>query len=357
MPILLLVGNGLSIDLTEKVVPVAERLDTTRPLGWKFPIRAAANRDVFEVLSELRETIIFVRKRSPGLSDFETIREVSQISAATPQYAPILDLIRATNGRWVGHLRPRPYFVQHPLDQAGTILRHQLRLFLCAAFVHFYDAHAALTPGEWRWFRWLASHGDRLGLVCSFNYDLVAEWTFARASGRGLGYLIDRRPRDHRLLTFKPHGSINFQVPSNALRMDGNIYENGNIFERNDTPITVVTNDRLHESRLTPDIVLPMEYSAIGGFQSVACGYEHVRALGATFDHCVVGGLSYWEQDRPELDTILAALRPETTVTVVNPRPDPQLLAALERRFRNIRLAGAEPPSIDAAPLRNPTAA
>ena len=228
MPILLLVGNGLSIDLTATVVPVAQRLDTTRPLGWNFPIRAAGNRNVFEVLTELREAIAFVHNERPQLSDFETIREVSQISAATPRYAPVVELIRATNGRWVGHLRPRAHFM-HPLDQVGTILRHQLRLFLCAAFVHFYDAHAALDPQDWVWFRWLAEHSDRLGLLCSFNYDLVAEWALARASRRALGYLIDRRPRDHRLLAFKPHGSINFQVAPNAIQVGGNIYENGNI--------------------------------------------------------------------------------------------------------------------------------
>ena len=247
MPILLLVGNGVSIDLTRTVVPVAQRLDTTKPLGWRFPVRARDNRDVFDVLAELREAIAFVRNRNPHLTDFETIREVSQISAATPQYAPVVELIRATNGRWVGHLRQHPHFVQHPLDQAGTILRHQLRLFLCAAFVHFYDVHAALDPRDWRWFRWLAQHGDRLGLVCSFNYDLVVEWAFAHASRRGLGYLIDNRSRDRRLLTFKPHGSINFQIAPNAIQIGGNVYENGNIFERNDTPITVLTNDRLHE--------------------------------------------------------------------------------------------------------------
>jgi hypothetical protein len=100
MPIMLLVGNGLSIDLNATVVPDGRRLDTTRPLGWNFPIRAAGNRDVFEVLAELREAIAFLRDQQPHLSDFEMIRELSQISAATPKHASIVEMIKATNGGW-----------------------------------------------------------------------------------------------------------------------------------------------------------------------------------------------------------------------------------------------------------------
>ncbi|MFM9846003.1 MAG: hypothetical protein ACKVP3_02445, partial [Hyphomicrobiaceae bacterium] len=92
------------------------------------------------------------------------------------------------------------------------------------------------------------------------------------------------------------------------------------------------------------DIVLPLEYSAIAGFQYIRGGYNYLREHGATFDHCVVAGLSYWECDRPEIDTILGALRPETIVTVCDPYPNQAMSDVLKARFDHVRFNGVHPP-------------
>lgn len=342
MSILLLVGNGLTLDFCANVLGQQNALDTRAPLGWSFSIQAADDAEVFDVLSELEESVVYVRALQPQLNDFELIRELSGISSATTHYAPLVDRVRATNGGWVG-LFETPW-ATHPLDVLGTILRYQLRLFLNAAFLHFHDkycAQSATSIAQWQWFDWLGTCAPRLGLVCSFNYDLVVESTLALASDRRRRYVLDGTQWSGPIAIFKPHGSINFAVSPRAIRA-GNIYEGGNIFERNDAPVVVVPHARLHESRLMPDLVLPLEYSQITEFQSIACGYQRIAASGQHFRHCVIAGLSYWEYDQPEINQILSCLSREAVITVINPSPPPALMAYLHERFSEEKVRTCE---------------
>lgn len=347
MPILMLVGNGLSIDFSERVIPNHLRLNTRTPLRWKVPIKSEADADAFEVLAELGAASRYVTETQPHLSDFEKIRILSSINQHTPPLAEVCEPVVSSRGRWIrGRDLNRPGFI-HPRDVVGSILRYQVRLFLNAAFTHYHDICASQTWRHWTWHKWFKQHFEQIGMLCSFNYDLIAEMTLATATGgaKPLAYLTGRALPENSLPLFKPHGSINFTIDPRAINVGGtSVYRGGNIFERNDTPIMIKTPNALHDPLLVSDIVLPLEYSAIAGFQYIRGGYNYVRDHGATFDHCVIAGLSYWECDRPEIDTILGALRRETVVTVCDPYPNQAMSDALKARFEQVRFNGVHPP-------------
>jgi hypothetical protein len=72
-------------------------------------------------------------------------------------------------------------------------------------------------------------------------------------------------------------------------------------------------------------------------FRHIAPGREFIRARSKNVTECIIVGISYWEHDRPELDFIFKTLRPETHVTVVDPKPSEELLTALKHRFAKVR--------------------
>lgn len=343
MDTLILAGNGLTIDFNTNVLHRNTSLDTRSPLKWKFRIKAAENRWATEAFVELYEAITFAKRKTPGLTDFEIIEQLSRICRRTPSFLSLIHLIRKTNGRWVGHLN-NPHQQDNPLDKVGSILRYQLRLFLNTAFIHFHEISKQGNLNNWSWTRWMSVHAHRVLLICSFNYDLVIENTFRSVSRRPIRYLVGPGDYRHFLPVFKPHGSINFEVSKHAICFDENIYSSGNIFERNNTPITVVDEARLHESRISPDIVLPMEYSQITNFQYVIGGYQAVMRSASSIRYCVIGGLSFWEHDRPELNRIFQSLHPSTQIILVNPNPNRELLDCLKNRFASIQVTETVPP-------------
>lgn len=333
MTILLIVGNGLAIDFSNSMVPNDTRLNTSRPLSWKFPIQAAGGKPAFDALRELKVAIDYVQSHSISpLNDFDVIEKINRISANTTEFMPLVELVRASQGKWVGHFQRQ----EDPLNILGNILQFQLRLYLNAAFLYCNDAYNKINADQWAWNIWFFRHNWSLGVVVSLNYDLILEKNLRFYSKRWLRYaLADAINYGYTIPIIKPHGSINFKISERGINYQGNIYESGAIISRNNVPVIVTTD--LHSNLLIPDIVLPKEYSDMLNFQHIAAGYRLLEARSESIMECVIVGISYGKPDQPELDYIFKTLRPKTHVTVVDPKPSEELLTALKNRFGNIR--------------------
>lgn len=325
-------GNGLSIDLSQQLIPQDARLDTSCPLEWKFRIRAENDASAEDVLRELHLAIDYARSVNPSASDFEIIEILSRINSCNVEYYSLIEQVAECGGRWIGHLRSANLCTQEEkLDILGKIIRYQLRLFLCAAFAHFDDALANVEFKSWNWSKWIKKNRSEIKIILSLNYDRIMERTVKSVTCRPVRYL--HQGYDPGAVNiFKPHGSIDFRV--GVIKIDRSVYWGGLIFELNDTPIDVVQD--VHSGGIMPDIVLPMEYSKISDFQFVKPGYERISGLSGEIDRCVLAGVSYWEQDRPELDRILDSLSADTAIVVVNPASVTDLMSKLGEKFHKI---------------------
>ena len=217
------------------------------------------------------------------------------------------------------------------LSILALILHYQIRLYLNAFYSHMYDRYDKIDALLWPWNTWFRCNHWSLDTVVSFNYDLILEQNLYRSSHRMLKYTVAGEPFGSSIAVFKPHGSINFAISPNEMNVSRDGYKGGGIVELIDAPVVICQD--LHAHKVLPDIVLPLEYSQIRGFQHVASGYKLVVDRAPCFNRCIIVGLSYWEHDRPEIDFVLDKLHPETAVTLVNPYPPCELISVLRGKF------------------------
>lgn len=327
--IVVVCGNGLSIDLTRSYAPAAlGGWDTQRPLSWPVvtpgdpstPLRTSL--PLFD--AALRRTDV-----TRESSDFERcavlVREFER-----------RERDNAAGRRW-----------SEACDTAIAALEFQMRHFLCVAYAQFQEQVDQVDLRAWRWAEWFYRHRGTFELIVSFNYDLVVE---RACESRGLP--VDRiqvvriGPEHDGVRIFKPHGSVDFNYSSNALRVTfpypyGDKWVVGDI----DAPLDLVGKSELSKPRLCASIVLPTQSADLTFPRWIGPYYDQmVQRLGGV-DYCVLAGLSYWEPDRVEIDKIIDALPPSAHVIVANPFPPPDLLRALAVRGRPTTLwtAGPEP--------------
>jgi hypothetical protein len=171
-----------------------------------------------------------------------------------------------------------------------------------------------------------------LRTIISFNYELVLERLMARCAVSFGRFGIDT---NYRAMLLKPHGSIDAALDPHAIVVPVG-YPLVNCIDRNDASIVRLAPEHWLEPRLEVDIVLPMEESPYLDFQWVRPGYERFSYIARTLDCLMLIGLSYWEVDRPEIDYVLDCMKSNSTIVVVNPHPNPDLMDRLAG-FRSAR--------------------
>ncbi len=220
--------------------------------------------------------------------------------------------------------------------------------FLAIAYSFFF--HKAQRPcyyGGWQWISWIAKYKDRLSAVTSFNYDLTVEIALAAAhvffSRAGIAgtdtfalwnaraaYENGMKNGSYRLPVVKPHGSVDY----------GNFYDYVKYpLEiparfRNAT-VNVILETELRLPRSNVEFVLPAEFSRIGRLSWVEEGSKAWESATKHTKHLVIVGLSYWECDRSELDSITDRFDSETKIYMVNPCPSPEWKSRLKAKFGN----------------------
>jgi hypothetical protein len=294
LDVLVIVGNGLTIDLQTRFPDVIGSWDTRLPLSWNVDTPDNPGTPFLSSLPCLQAAL--ANTDSPK-GDFERFRSL------------------------LLNLKGDAY--------DNSLCQSEARHFLALAFSAFQNNLQSIDWRQWRWGRWLAEHINRIALGISFNYELVLELALS-AYGIPL-YRLGPTNELGGLPIFKPHGSIDFELQPGAIKAPLG-YPLRNAIDRNDAPIIALRLDELHRPRTQGCIVLPTEYSPYLTFQWVRPYYQHFAASLATIRWCVIIGLSYWDADRLEIDYILERLPAGARVVVANPTPPSELMDFLRHR-------------------------
>src|SRR5450830_648039 len=295
--LLLIVGNGLSMDLAQQFPLSLSKWPTSSPLKWEV-----VHPELGRPFAELFPRAFAALGNAPSASsDFE---RMTRLVAVLDTYS----------------------------SQEVVELRH----FLVMAFSMYQRVVDRLQMDEWRWFRFMQENAPRLGGIVSLNYDLVVE-RIASMAGVGLGTPALPQPssspfdgfRGHKAVIWKPHGSIDYRPDRNAIVMP-TTYPISNWFIDPDLPLEWCPKSEWTIPRVSADVVVPTESSRYRHFQWVTPGEQWMRARRGQWDVCVIVGVSYAECDREEIDVALCALPRGAAVFVVDPSPSAALLRRLD---------------------------
>jgi hypothetical protein len=307
--LLVLVGNGLSIDLSQQGdASELKAWNTSRPLAWQVPAPGKPGDFLIDLLPEAKKAIEEAGSSGQSMTDFE-----------------IFDTI-------VRSIPPNPRDRTIQQMQVTVELRH-----LLAISYSYYQSVAdpLIRKISWPWGKYYRSIRHRISGAVSFNYDLNFE-TLLQTNGFQFNHVALLGSLGHAAL-FKPHGSIDYGPSPRAITLTDAGYPLESVVELTDAPAQKMRRDKLLNPRTAPDIVLPAEASPYTGFQWVRGGWNWLQQDGHNIRHLIVHGLSYWPEDRQELDFIFDCLTPRTTAIIANPYPNSDLRAALKRRFRHVR--------------------
>lgn len=313
---LLLVGNGLAMDFCAHAPGMPH---PSRPLDYNLTT-PGTGLPLNATFSELQHEIVRLRASSPGIKDFSLIEAVRSLPKV------IMD----------DRLFGTPAWRQRQREMhARELVESQLRLHLTHAYTHFTERVDNTEVGTWKWFSWLRDNSERLHTIVSFNYDLLME--SALGGIVSLRYLVKSGGifgLNPEVVVFKPHGSVNFEFAENLVGglNRSTLYASKNVFSLWNVPIRILDRSELDQQRLSADIVLPSEASAIRRFQYIDPGYRYLRHTRGDIKRCIIIGLSYWKCDQPEIDEILGNLPSNVDFEICNPQAPPEMVRYLSAR-------------------------
>ncbi len=183
---------------------------------------------------------------------------------------------------------------------------------------------------EWPWYKWIKSHKNEIKSAFSLNYDLLLE-SILDDVGREY-YSFQLNHHGYGIPLVKPHGSVDFEIQPNSIVGNKPIYPLQNNIDLNDTSIIRLNIDDLANARVQPLCIVPNESNKYSDYQWVEPANKMYKLELAGCTHCVFIGISYWECDRPEIDSILDALPKSAQIIVANPNPPVEFLEKVKGR-------------------------
>jgi hypothetical protein len=294
MSVLFVVGNGLTVDLLRhKNLHLS--YDSRSPLAWRFDVPRGSGMQWPEAFPALSEAL---GRGDSSRTDFERLSTVAR-RGNSDEYEALL-------------------------------AESEARQFLAFAYGHLQSAlDASPVPSDWPWLGWMRDHREVVHAVVSFNYDLAVERLLEKSGIPSIPYPCSTEPRP---FFFKPHGSTDYAMPPDLIKLGHIVYPANNVVTLNDTPIVQLRADELGCARREAFITLPLEESPYREYQWAAPGFRSVQLIGPRITHAIFVGLSYWAVDRPELDTLLDFLTPGATVVEANPAPVAEFASAVRAR-------------------------
>jgi hypothetical protein len=217
---------------------------------------------------------------------------------------------------------------------------HNMRRYVCnrllSSFAAYHHAIQLLPFELWPWFTWFKRSAKHLDFVVSLNYDLLLETLLKRIdhSYHRMGIFGE----NGETLIFKPHGSLDYGFPEDALKdlVEWSEATRTPLSEMECSHYEALPPERLGESRYSCDVVLPTDYNRIQHYQVISRGYTEICQRVANLTHVIVVGVSYWECDRPELDRLLDQVPSAASIIMVNPHPSREWSDRLQRQGRRV---------------------
>lgn len=320
------VGNGLTLDLLGFLDPYGEHLRSTWhsqwPLGWEVPTPGKPDQRLLSNLPTLEAYIVEHRKANPDSSDFQIFEDIFSLPRFDNKgHGITVNMLRQVEGR------------------------HFLALAY-SAFQQKTNHHVRVNPRnvfDWHWFEYFRRLRSRIGILISFNYDLILEIllnTLAVPVGRyGL-------QDETGIPMFKPHGSIDYEVY--AAFGTNTAYPPTLVAEDLNAPIYRLKKAELLKPRTHPGLVAPNEYSRQLNFQWVAPAYRYYQNNAHRIKHFWLIGIAYGPYDRTELNFLIDSLEPDTAIYIANPYPCNELLERLYARgFFKVSVIGPHSTVVD----------
>ncbi len=173
--------------------------------------------------------------------------------------------------------------------------------------------------------------------IITYNYDVFLERILRLA---GIGYSVYAfENSDADVIVFKPHGSISFSFRIKTEEftpysikdlIKETLSQNASDFE--------IKYDLVDDFPIVNAIIPPAgdpERFGFGWIRDIRKGIEEILKKSTSNDEMVLFGLSYWYVDRNEIDEILLSIDNKIDVQFINPKPPTELEAVLTSLFRN----------------------
>lgn len=322
--ICILAGNGLTIDLIKYL---NLKVDTSSPLqGFKN-----SKIDMSYLISKLDSIPSELLPLTQNKTDFDAINQFLNYGN--------LDLDN------------------NPTDsQKESDLRRFLALSYSKLQVEI-DKHNLLN---WSWIKWIKKHRkDIVGFV-SFNYDLVLEKSFLLADPKRGYYQVGTDNQKVGVPFFKPHGSIDFDIPNfinieNENTAWNSVIRGNQVLDSNGKGyVKIVPYDDVNPERMQPDIIPPtQENYHLKNLKWVQDLFKDYSDFTKKFDvnTFVIVGHSYDKVDRSEINYFISQLPKGCKFYIVNPKyeeePIKKLRAFIESEGHIVEgLKASEPPTL-----------
>jgi hypothetical protein len=293
--ILMIIGNGLSIDLWKYL---GLNIHPSSPFSFGVPDPFDQNKKLLDKLSRVKCLI-----NTNSSTDFEIIQ----------------------------------HFIEHydTNNQEHKWIHSELRQYLSLAYSYANSRVLSHWKNNWSWEKWIGRFRENIvGAVC-FNYDLTLETALNRLSLKYYRTCSSEEDNAIGIPIFKPHGSCDFDISSGAIHMSPeakleNLTFLNEYIVNGKGRVDIVPKEKLLEPRTESDIVLPLEFSPQTGLTWVRQGYEIIDKLAKDASTCIIVGISYQHCDRQEVNVICKALTANTDIQVIDPTPNKDLISNLK---------------------------
>lgn len=313
----LFVGNGFTLDFVQ-------------PLGLhsSFPLRNFNSHNI-QFDNEFMNHLPHLKEHLLGsdLHDFEAIKNyVDEFKDIEEEYQELSNAGRND-------------LYNDPKYDFANDIHIQLRRFIAMAYSVFQLEIEKFDMSDWKWVQWLHENKSKLSFAISLNYDLVLENALKLAGA--YSYRVGTDEFFKPIPIIKPHGSIDFDLPNNIIRID-NLWQLKATL--NDAQfVNVIPKSKWLEPRLEADIISPSLHNIQARLSWVRTMFEQYSTIARELDAFVFVGCSYWDVDRVEIDYLLSLLSRRTKVYIVDPFPNKDLIKKIQGfglSYREPKLTG-----------------
>lgn len=319
--ILIIAGNGLTIDLLTKIG--ANNIDTSNLFanGDKI-VYPDGNNEIGFLSRRFCENLWSLGAR-PYLSENETNNLIEEI-------------LSCANAIFENKLINTDSVYVKAFNELSTYLKH---LFIRYNNEVTDDQLRKVIEKQWGWIRLLDTNYNDPDCeniwIVSYNYDIFLERVL-----RLLEYDFDVAgfgDTKCKIKIIKPHGSISF---CHKITMEKNAYRVKNKVDSDQAYLSnfVVKYDNLDDNYVADALIPPSGESGRLYFKWA----EELRAMALSAansikekDKVYITGISYWNVDRSEIDEMLATIDKLALTHLINPKPNRALNAVITCLFKN----------------------
>lgn len=325
MKLLLILGNGFSIDFIKSCAPSAE-IDISNLFSLGPQVRWPANEE-------------------PGFLSFRHCPNLWNLGArptmsASDAIGLIEDIITCAN---VVASTKTPESYQEPNNQLYIRAYKELSLYLKHLFV-YYDKKlnfSSLNIENWSWAKFFSSIHLNVNYsevtIITYNYDVWLERILCTLEIPFNVSVIEPENPSKKFNILKPHGSISFAHEKCNDKLAFNIPYNREIHDAEASAFQIKYDD-LNSNYLMNAIIPPAGDSSRLNLSWASSIRKEAKARAekiTSSDMVIICGLSYWHVDRAEIDELMVQFNQNINLKMINPAPPRSLNAVLTSLFSN----------------------